>query len=198
MLTRWVGCSGGVRTHTAGIAQRLTFFKLARVLRSTLDGPLSALPEPCNAPPASPGVLADPRMLRTLLLAFGRSPPEVLPSADSHETPALNMASRPVAAAAENKKPRDLLAWMQLFAAPPPGEFDQTAVRWEAGEVQFGGKGKVPTRVTVIPAGRVPDFVAGDKCLSWCSRCCYARSCCVRLIVRPSVNLHGADAGDMP
>ncbi len=50
---------------------------------------------------------------------------------------------------------------MQTFAAPPPGEFDQAAVCWEAGEAQFGGKGRVPTRVTVIPAGREPDFVAG-------------------------------------
>ena len=74
------------------------------------------------------------------------------------------MASRPVAAAAAAVGPpksSDLLTWMQAFAGPPPGEFDQTAVRWEAGEVQFGGKGKLPMRVTVIPAGRAQDFVAG-------------------------------------
>ncbi len=55
---------------------------------------------------------------------------------------------------------------MQTFAEPSPGEFDQTAVRWEAGETQFGGKGKVPTRVTVIPAGREADFVAGGTSCS--------------------------------
>ncbi len=54
-----------------------------------------------------------------------------------------------------------MLQWMQNFTLPPVGEFDETAVRWEAGEAQFGGKEKTPTRVTVIPADRATDFVAG-------------------------------------
>lgn len=64
-------------------------------------------------------------------------------------------------AAMKKPDPPDLLKWMQTFELPPPGEFDQTAVRWEASETQFGGKDKIPVRKTVIPAHRAEDFVAG-------------------------------------
>ena len=76
------------------------------------------------------------------------------------ETPLLTSS----AAALGKPKPRDVLKWMQTFALPPPGDFDQTAVRWEASEAQFGGKEKIPVRVTVIPADRAEDFVAGNPC----------------------------------
>ena len=74
------------------------------------------------------------------------------------ENPPLTLA----VTAMGKPKPPDPLKWMQTFALPPPGEFDQSAVRWEASEVQFGGKAKIPVRVTVIPAARAVDFLAGN------------------------------------
>ena len=76
------------------------------------------------------------------------------------ESPPLTLS---VAAIPKPKSP-DMLKWMQTFDLPPPGEFDQTAVRWEASEAQFGGKEKIPVRVTVIPADRAADFIAGYLC----------------------------------
>ena len=67
------------------------------------------------------------------------------------------------------QQPKNPLQWMQSFDMPPPGEFDETDLRWEAGETQFGGKGKITTRVTVIPADRASDFVAG--CLLYRHAC---------------------------
>ncbi len=73
------------------------------------------------------------------------------------QTPLVEKAPITLPAAAEKEpKPPDVLKWMQTFALPPPGEFDQTAVRWE-----FGGKEMIPVRVTAIPAHRAEDIVAG-------------------------------------